>query len=440
MRENMSMAIALVGIASLAPVALAAETLPDGFPTQRGRFAFTSAQILANPGDHAEELEYLSQFDVVLTNGLGIAPEATRDHLQAQGCELFLYFWTNGLYAENRVANPPMGDWCDTLVARPRINFIGGVPLPSLAGKPAYYYDLTNGELVDRLCAEMAKSRAETGYDGIFFDYTGVYPLPPEVLEVWQREHPDTAYDEGVLDLLRRLREVDPECLIFTNQAHRADVPLLAEADYDLAESLATSFMWGPETEIDGEKISETYFRTWPGEFGIEGSYGEPERAARETPPRRDMFYLDYMQPRYRTQADEAPEGSLDLEAVYYSYCAAALWGRAAACSGWYAGHEYRGPLHFADLGDPLGDGPVEEDGAVVREYQRGLVVLTAGVDPVSIPYPVAAGEALYDLFSSAWIEPVDGECELTLAPGVRSISGEPHPIGRVYLKTSRTN
>jgi len=35
---------------------------------------------------------------------------------------------------------------------------------------------------------------------------------------------------------------------------------------------------------------------------------------------------------------------------VYYSYAAAALWGLPSFCSGWH-GHEYRGPLYFADLG-----------------------------------------------------------------------------------------
>ncbi len=416
------------------------EALPPRFPTRRGAFAFADAAVLARPHEHRDAIEWLGNFDVLLTNGVGLADEPTRLSLQKQGCRLFLYFWTNAIYEGARPADPPYGDWCEVIVSHAADYLLSPEPLPSLAGGPAYYFDLASEASRSRLCNELTAARAATGYDGIFFDYAGEYGLPPQVLELWQTRHPELPYDRAVAAFLALLREKDPDCLIFGNQAFRSGEPVCAEADYDLAESYATSHDWGPETEVGGKMVRETYFRLWPGPFGIEEMYGACLEAVRRTPPRRELFLLDYARPRYRRVQGQALVSALDLEAVYYSYCAAALWGQRSFCSGWYSGHEYRGPLYFADIGRPLGKAPEELEGVVVREYERGLVALMAGIDPVEVDWQPRAGQgmSLYDLFASAWIEEHGGLHRLRLKASRRGVSGVGHPVGRVYLKVNR--
>ncbi|MEA3401112.1 MAG: hypothetical protein U9R79_07710 [Armatimonadota bacterium] len=360
--------------------------------------------------------------------------------LQSKGCRLFLYFWTNGMYEGPHSRDPPYGDWCEELVSRSADQLLSPQPLPSLSGQPAYYFDFTSEALRSRLCEELAAARLLTGYDGIFFDYAGEYALPPEVVELWRTRHPGVPYDTAVAAFLALLRARDPDCLIFTNQAFRSDQPILADVDYDLAESYATSHAWGPETEVGGETVRETYFRPWSGHLGIEEMYRACTEALRRTPPRGELFFLDYARPRYRGAENAVLQRALDLEAIYYSYCAAALWGHHSFCSGWYSGHEYRGPLYFVDLGQPLGEGPEELDGAVLREYEHGVVVLMTSLEPVEIDCELQTrpGMSLYDLFASTWLERQGGRFHLRLAASRRALSGTRHPIGRVYLKARR--
>jgi hypothetical protein len=129
----------------------------------------------------------------------------------------------------------------------------------------------------------------------------------------------------------------------------------------------------------------------------------------------------------------------VDTEAVYYSYVAAALWGLDAHCSGWY-GMEYRGPLYFADLGKPLGEGPVELEGLVVREYERGIVALLMRPEAAEAKWQLrGTGCArLWDLFSGEAV-PVNGSAvTLRLAPAREPVTDRPRPVGRVFLKLSR--
>ena len=416
------------------------ETVPPGFPTRRGAFAFTNAAVLARPEENPDAINWLSRFDVLLANGVGIADQETRARLQGEGCKLFLYFWTNGIYEGPPSPDPPYGDWCEDLVRHSADHLLSPRPLPSLGGRPAYYFDFASEPLRSRLCDELAVARAATGYDGIFLDYAGEYALPPQVLGLWRARHSGLPYDAALAAFLALLRERDPGCLIFTNQAFRSAQPILADVDYDLAESYATSHAWGPETNVGVKGVRETYFRSWPGQSGVEGMYRACIETLRRTPPRGGLFFLDYARPRYRRVGDEALQTALDLEAVYYSYCAAALWGQHSFCSGWYAGYEYRGPLYFVDLGQALGEGPEELDGVVVREFDRGLVALMTTIDPVRIDYELQAGQrmSLYDLFASTWIRERAGQYRLQLAASRRGVSGAAHPVGRVYLKAGR--
>jgi len=414
-----------------------AESLPDGFPTRRGPLVFFWARVLAQPDKYASEFEWVSKFDLLVTNGQGLASPATRQALQRRGCKLFIYFWTNGFYKHKVGATLQDGTW-RTEIATDHLDWLlSPETLPSNMGPPAYYFDLTNDELVEYLCEHLACFRARTGYDGIFFDYAASYALPEPVAELWDKLHPDVPYDRAVAGFLRRLRAKDPDILIFTNQVYRATEPVLPDVDYDMTESSGTSWAWGPMTQVDDEEIRETYFRPWPGKWGIEGIYGNIEHHLTTTPPRKGFVYLDYMQPLYHRSRDGELVPRLDREAVYYSYCAAALWGRPSYCSGLHGGIEYRGPLYFADLGEPLGTGYRELAGVVVREYERGLVVLMKQPHAVSFDYTLQQPTSghLYDLFSSRWIRLSGNRVSLRLRPSRGRPSGTARPAGRVYLK-----
>jgi hypothetical protein len=418
---------------SLVPAAI--EVLPAGFPTRRGPFAFCHAELLADPESNAADLEWLSRFDIIITNGRGIAPADTRRALQARGCHLWLYFWPNGFYVRDLGQPWVEGQWRDVIFSEHQDWLLSPETFdwPDY-GIPMYVYDLGNPDLVDFLCRQMAERRARTGYDGTFFDYAGVWPLPPEARALWDQKHPDLPYDQALIGLFRRLRELDPGTLISTNQGYRSDEPLLAEVDCDMTESHGTSMFWGPQTEVNGETVAETFYRPWD-EHGVAELYGDLEQRLRRAAPRRGFLYLDYMCAVY------GPDGTvaqpLDLEAVYYSYCAAALWGREGFCSGWYAQAEYRGPLYFADLGRPLGDGPEVRDGIALREYERGLVALLTQLTPAETSYALRApaGDGLYDLFAAETTDVCGGAATVRLSPGQYGLSGGSHPVGRVYLK-----
>ena len=79
-------------------------------------------------------------------------------------------------------------------------------------------------------------------------------------------------------------------------------------------------------------------------DFGIEGVSANIERRLARTPLRESFISLDYARPWYRRSDQGELAGEPDLEAIYYSYCAAALWGRPSFCSGWFADWEYDGP------------------------------------------------------------------------------------------------
>jgi len=430
----------MVALCTLMPACEAdVETLPVGFPTRRGVATFFDPMMLPTPVEDAPYFKWVSSFDLLLTNGYEFARAPTREALHEQGCKLFLYVWTNAFYEHELEMALPEGRWRNELLADHPDWLLSPEPLPSAMGPPAYYFDFDNAELVSYLCTRLASFRAQTGYDGLFFDYAGVYGLPQEVAELWDQIHPDLPYDRALLGFFRRLREIDPQVLIFANQAYRSDEPLLGEVDYDMAESYATSFAWGPEVQTEEQTFNETFFRPWSGDFGIERLYRAIEERLNLTPPRHQFIYLDYDRSRYRKAEDGRVTTELDTEATYYSYCAAALWGRPSYCwSVWGEGHHYRGPLYFADLGAPLGDGPEQLDGLVLREYQRGLIAMMTGTDAVDVEYTLRTrtGAGLYDLFASDWVAKHGRQVRLHLEPSTSDISGVARPSARVYLKS----
>jgi hypothetical protein len=414
------------------------ERLPEGFPLQRGRYVFVNAQTLADPGAKPQDIAWLSRFDVVITNNWGLASPATLKLLHDRGSKQFLYFWTNGIYHSDLDKTYQDGTWRGDLYRAHPDWMVSPETLPAPDNRlPAYYFDLANPALVEYLCTMLAGYRARTGYDGIFFDYAGQWALTEEAQAAWKSRHPELPYDRALIAFYRRLREVDPGMLIATNQAYRSQEPLNAEVDYDVTESIATAVAWGPETEVDGKKLLETWYRPW-GAYGLEAVSAEIAKSLLRTPPRGAFFYTDYMQPAYTRDATGGLVRGVDFEAVYYSYCAAALWGRAAWCSGWHAPSEYRGPLPFLDLGKPLSAYEVH-NGIVLREYERGLVALLTDTKQAETSYELKQPSGrLYDLHASRTVPLHDGVATIRLKPGRYGLSGGLHPVGRVYLKTAK--
>jgi hypothetical protein len=450
---------ALGGIATLCllvPVfAASAETLPDGFPTRRGELVFFRANVFERPTEHQALFDWLGRFDLLVTNGHGLADEQTRKTLQSGGSKLFLYAWANGFYVDEAERQQQDGPWRSDLVDNHRDWLLCAEPMGSQMGPLAYYFDYSKPEMVDYFAQRLAEYRARTGYDGIFFDYSWSKALPDEVGRLWDRLHPDLPYDRALIGFYNRLRELDPGIVIFTNQAYRAQEPLLAAADWDMTESAATSHAWGPKIEVqdvwgpvptaEEGQLLETFFRPWTGQWGLEGICREIEAAIGRAAPRKGFVYLDYARPLHSKAESGALAESLDIEAIYYSYCAAALWGRRTFCSGWFGwqqtpGREYSGPLYFADLGKPLGTGPSTLKGVVIREYERGLVALMTSTEPVDIAYRLCDGGegGSWDLFASAPAEISGDYLRIRLAPSTSPLSGTERPAGRVYLKTGR--
>ncbi|NPV45526.1 MAG: hypothetical protein HPY69_01105 [Armatimonadetes bacterium] len=425
---------------AFSPLAAAeTECLPSGFPIRQAPLLLCRAQELAQNDLSAEDLAWLTRFRLLVTNGYDYPSPAVARALRTNGCRLFRYFWANGFTTnEAQSTSLPDGPWRQQLLRDHPEWLLAAEPLEGPPGTPpSYYYDFISSELMIFLSQQIAQTRTAGGYAGTFFDYAGVYALPQRAAGLWREKHPDLSYDQALARLLEVLRAVDRGTLIFTNQAVLGDPRLLTAVDYDMVESYGTSFAWGPTVKLAGEDFPLTYRRPWDGPGGIKAMMTPVMERLRTGPPRGELLCLDYMRPAL-TRRDGQWRPTVDLEAVYYSYCMAALWGLNSYCSGWY-GQEYRGPLYFADLGRPLGDGPVELEQVMLREYERGLVVLLRRAEAAEVRYRLQAncGGQLWDLRTGRTLAVREGMVTLRLRPTRVPLSDEMQPIGRVYLKSN---
>lgn len=414
-------------------------TAPKGFPARPGPLVLCRAKDLAADA-HRRTIEWLARFELVLTNGYELPSPPVVRRLRAAGCRVFGYFWANGFTALEATAfTMPDGDWRRDVACNHPEWLICEAPLPGPPGTgEAYYCDFAQPAAVHFLAERVAQLRRAGRYDGIFFDYAGEYALPDSVRQKWAQKHPGLSYDEALARFFAALRHLDPRGLIFTNGACLGAPELRRAVDYDLVESYGTSYAWGPAARLGDETFPLTFRRPWHGPAGLRETFGALVERLAAGRPRRDQFCLDYMRP-VKVYRDGQWHEETDVEAVYYSYCAAALWGLKSYCSGWY-GVEYRGPLYFVDLGRPLGDGPVEKDSAVVREYQRGLVVLMTTAQPVVIEWQLQRPYQgyLYDLCRSRKVAVSRrGKATLRLQPNWPAGAPGPMPVGRVFLKVS---
>ena len=437
--DEYASAVRTLLVAALLPMTTClAESLPSGFPVRRGPLTLAHAADLARADLPASEVDWLCRFELVITNGYDKPAPAVARKLRESGTKLFRYFWANGFTEGESAGTLPDGDWRKGVLRDHPQWLLNHQPLPGPPGTPpSYYFDLGDADLLHFLCGLLERLRAESDCAGTFSDYAGAYALPAEAAAAWAANHPDLLYDRALGQLFTRLHESAPGHLIFTNQACLGDPLLLPTVDYDLVESYGTSFLWGPVVKRGEEDFALSFLRPWDGPAGIKAMHGGLVEKLKVARPRGKLLCLDYMRPALVRQGDTWRE-TVDEQAVYYSYVAAALWGLESHCSGWY-GREYRGPLYFADLGKPLGDGPTELAGAVVREYERGFVALLREPKAAEVAWQLRGTNCarLQDVSSGESVPLQGGGVTLRLSPTAEPVSNQLRPTGRVYLKLS---
>lgn len=114
---------------------------------------------------------------------------------------------------------------------------------------------------------QMSPTWARTDYDGVFFDLVGRIYVPAYRQEAYTSRHPRTPYDTALSDFFKLLKQKGS--LIFTNQGYRSGQDYLSISDYDLTESLFTSFVWGERLSIvvEGEGLLQPFGRDLPPEL-----------------------------------------------------------------------------------------------------------------------------------------------------------------------------
>lgn len=419
-------------------------------PSPPGAFLFFHHRLIGEETSPAE-WERLKKFRLLLTNGYATFSPEKVAALHESGGRLFFYFWFNGFYEWEARQPMPDGDWRrEVLEQHPEwLLNPDGPEQGNGAVKPAYFYDFTQAELRRFLARAIAAHRQRTGYDGVFFDYAGSYPLPPSILERHQQRHPDLPYDEAGALFLRVVRATDPGLLMATNQAHRAAQHLLPCTDVDVGESLATSFLWGKEIRVlaDGEgwvETRETFYRPWA---GIKACYTDVLEKVRRFNPQVRFVTINYVkafwEPTGQTAVREGKAVPVyrrrpDRAAIFYGYAAAKLFGLDSYSSDWYDVGCSDDDVFLLDLGRPLGSQPEEREGVVVRCYEKGLVALTTteqgGVFDVSSDYLPAGLKGLEDVYERRSRPASREQCRLLIEPTIYPVSGSTYPSGRVYL------
>jgi hypothetical protein len=91
--ESSSILRSALSLAFLAPVASClAEALPADFPLRQGPLAFLHAADLARADLPAAELDRLSRFELIVTNGYEYPAPVVAEALRKAGCRVFRYF------------------------------------------------------------------------------------------------------------------------------------------------------------------------------------------------------------------------------------------------------------------------------------------------------------------------------------------------------------
>lgn len=405
--------------------------------TGRGAFAFNYS---AKPS--AAELRWLSRFRVVVT-GDALEPSLTAD-LRQDTDTLCFYHWATGLYARGYGQSDVSRGWHDRLMKQGNDWLLNANrPLIGPDGTtPAFYFDPNHADGNAAWANFLARLRRNHRFEGIFLDLLGMDHLHPEALQQYQKKHPETPYMEALENRIAMLRRCDPGAVLFSNQAYRHP-ELMRFVDWDLTESLMTSYAWGREVTLrigggDPESRTETYFRPWAELVPI---LDELQSKANRVKPGIRILHLNYLNPSYRLSdgGDVGRPGKTpcyeevpDREAIYYAHATAKLWGHEnfMLCP---MGQQFASDhVFFVELGEPLG-GREASGGLVYRLFARGVVVVNTGVpaehlqiDRTRLPNEV---RAYWDCFARRAI----GLAPL-VPPTIAAVSKQMHPSGRVFL------
>ena len=406
----------------------------------KGVFAFYYASQLT-----PEELSWAKRFNLFVSGA--VLPASQIQELKRAGTKLFLYEWITGFYLAKDGADSTNNAWEPSVKkTKPQWLLNPERPDPGPDGQNrAYYYDPSHPELRFGWAKRLAQALHDSGYDGVFFDLVGSPSVPRDLLKIYDERHADISYDQALAGFLRSLKRLRPEALLFANQGYRIPESYLPSADYDLSESLMTSYAWGEHVRIyvDGEGLvekQESFYRPWE---ELKRHVELITADIRRENPELKIYHLNYVNPLYaptgRTETIEGREYPVfrmetDRPAIYFGYVAAKLWGHESYSPAPQAMRFGQDDIYFVELGKPLGDRYEERDGLVVRYYEKGVVALNPSgqkqsSDLASRLIPPAV-DRLFDCYAGN----IQQGFRVTLEPTVSPASGRTYPAGRVYL------
>jgi hypothetical protein len=407
--------------------------------TPKGRFAFYYTGSFTN-----EELAWFQRFDIVVPGY--ILPDAQIDVLHQAGSRLFSYTWSTGTYFDNPAQLNP-NSW-EAQVYKNRRTWLLNPNRPDSGPDGlfhAYYYDTYPSSFKQAWAQFLDTARLSASYEGIFFDLVGSLYVPSYLQKVYSSRHPKTNYNSALAEVFRSLR--NKGSAIFTNQGYRMASYYLPVTDYDLTESLMTSYAWGTSVQIYAEgqglvERQETFYQPW---LNLKAYVGDIQTKVDRYNPAVQILHLNYTNPAYQATGKSASVNGvaypiyrevIDRPAIYYGYVAAKLWGHDSYSYGPTVRFS-QDEIYFTDLGGPLGNSYEERNGVVLRYYENGVVALnpstasqTVDLSSPLVPPGVAGLQDLYDNVTVFGLT-------VTIDPTVSSASGRVYPSGRVYLYRS---
>lgn len=249
--------------------------------SKKGSFAFHYTSRLSDA-----ELEWLKRFAIVVPGD--ILPSWQIEALHLAGSQIFFYEWATGIYFDDLPPLDPSSREAEWLLN----------PNEPDAGPDgywhAYYYDPYPDTLKEARAEYVDGRRRDADYDGVFFDLVGSIYVPAYLQEAYTSRHPRTPYDTALSDFFKLLKQKGS--LIFTNQGYRSAQDYLSISDYDLTESLFTSFVWGERLSIvvEGEGLverEETFYRSW---IDLRRIVGDIQSNVDRYNPSVRIFHLNY--------------------------------------------------------------------------------------------------------------------------------------------------
>jgi hypothetical protein len=404
--------------------------------TQKGSFAFYYTGSFTD-----EELAWFQRFEVVVPGNILPAPQV--DALHQAGSRIFYYAWSTGLYIDDPARLDP-SSW-EALVYRNRSSWLLNPTYPDSGPDGrfrSYYYDPFSSTFKKSWSQELSSTLLDADYDGVFFDLVGSAAVPSYLQKVYASRHPKTAYDRSLADAFRQLKRKGS--LIFTNQGFRAAQYYFSVSDYDLTESMMTSWAWGQTVRIylEGKGLverDESFYQTWP---RMKAAVDDIQAKVDRYNPLVKILHLNYTNPLYQPTGQTAwvngvaypvNREAIDKPAIHYGYVAAKLWGHDSYSHNPTVRFS-QDEIFFTDLGAPLGQSYEERDGVVLRYYEKGVVVLnpsaasqTVDLSSPRVPLGVSGLQDLYDDVTVFGLT-------VTIDPTPSSASGRVYPSGRVYL------